>query len=65
MLTAVEIKIAQKLTPQQKLSKALAMNDMGRDLLFAGIKHQNPGWSIAAINGEVIRRLALCPNRNY
>ena len=59
------IDVARKQTPTQRLSRALAMNDEGRELLEAGIRHQHPEYTEQQVQEVLLQRLALCHNRNY
>jgi hypothetical protein len=59
------LNILRRMTPEQKLNKVMELNNMGRDLLRAGIRQQYPQSSETEIDHLVLKRLMECHNRNY
>ena len=53
------------MTPEQRLSKAIELSDMTRDLLRLGICRRYPDASDAEIQRIFLERLERCRNRTF
>ena len=65
LLGPLDILVAQNQSPQTKLVKSFEMNELGKQLLWAGIRHQHPQLNPDQINDKIKRRLDLYHNKNY
>ncbi len=59
------IKILRKMTPEQRLSKALELSETARSLFRAGLRQGFPELSDDEFHRLYLERLELCHNRNY
>jgi DNA-binding PadR family transcriptional regulator len=59
------LSILRSLTPEQKLKKVFELNEMGRELLRAGLRQRNPGCTEDEIDKLVAETELKCHNRNY
>lgn len=57
---AVQEKILQAMSGEQRLLLAFEMSEFARELTKAGIRHEHPEWSEPQVIRELIR-LALLP----
>lgn len=55
----------QRMTPEQRLLKALELSEMTRDLLRAGIRQRFPDAGVAKQRRIYLERLARCHNRTF
>jgi len=54
---AVQVEIYRAMTPAQRMEQALRMNRSMRELLAAGFRMRQPGWSEAQIKRAVADRI--------
>jgi hypothetical protein len=58
-IEAMQIQIRRRLTPEQRLSIALEISDVSRELRKAGIRREHPDWSERQVMIELFRRAFL------
>lgn len=54
---AIQVAIYRAMTPQQRFQQALRMNRTMRELLAAGYRYRNPGWTKAQLKHAVAERI--------
>jgi len=59
------IEILRNMTPQQKLERVFELNELGKELVRAGIRNRNPDLSEKEINQKAVDKWTQCHNRNY
>ena len=59
------IQALRRMTPEQRLNKAMELTELGRELFRQGLRRRFPNADDAAIHAMYLRRLALCHNRHY
>ena len=55
----------QKMTPEQRLTKAVQLSKMTRELFLLGLRKRFPNKNEGEIKGIYLQRIAQCSNRNY
>jgi hypothetical protein len=55
----LQIEAYRRMTPKERLAICFRLYDLSKNLARQGIKHQNPDWSVAQVEQELLRRLAL------
>ena len=61
----VYIKVLRRMTPEQRLLKALELSDFSRALFIQGLKKRFPDLPPDRFAELVTTRLGKCHNRNY
>lgn len=59
------IRCLRRMTPAQRLQKAFELSATTRRLFEAGLRQQFPELSESEFHTLLLKRLALCHNRNY
>jgi hypothetical protein len=54
---AIQVAIYRAMTPQQRMQQALRMNRTMRELLSAGYRFRNPGWTEDQLKRAVAERI--------
>ncbi|MGD0462499.1 MAG: hypothetical protein ABSB74_08425 [Tepidisphaeraceae bacterium] len=54
-----------RMTPAQRLAKAMELSELGKRLFLHGLRRRFPGANEKQILAEYLRRTARCHNRNY
>ena len=55
----------RRMSPQQRLTKALELSDNVRQLFRHGLRQRFPDLSEEDLQQLYLKRLSLCHNRNY
>ena len=55
----------RRMTPEQRLDKAMELTELGRDLFRHGLRRRFPDADDATIHAIYLSRLAACHNRNF
>ncbi|MFH1150312.1 MAG: hypothetical protein V1748_07550 [Actinomycetota bacterium] len=55
----------KRLTPEQRLERALELNELARDLLIHALRRRFPEKSPEELQALFLERLDLCHNSNY
>lgn len=61
----VYLAILQRMTPEQRLSKAFELSTMTKELFLSGLKKRFSSKSEMEIKAIYLDRIAKCYNRNY
>ena len=61
----VYIQILRRMTPDQRLRKALELTELGRQLLADGLRHRYPELREEELHRLYLEHLAKCHNSNY
>ena len=59
------IRTLRRMTPGQRLAKAIELSDMGKELLRHGLRRRFPDLSEEELHKLYLERLEKCHNRNY
>lgn len=59
------INILRRMTPAQRLAKAMELSDLGKRLFVHGLRRRFPEMNDQQIHKLYLNRLAKCHNRNY
>ena len=59
------IAILRGMTPQQKLERMFELNELGKELVRAGIRSRFPNLLENEIKKMVVQKVIECHNRNY
>ena len=59
------IRILRRMTPDQRLCKALELTELGRHLLADGLRHRHPELREEELLRLYLEQLAQCHNNNY
>ena len=57
--------ILERMTPSQRLEKAMELSDLTKELFRAGLKDRFPDASREELHRIFLQELALCHNSNY
>jgi hypothetical protein len=57
------IRILRRLTPEQRLLKAMELTDLGRRLLLDGLRRRHPDLDAARLRTLYLERIARCHNK--
>ena len=55
----------REMTPAQRLSKAMELSELGKQLFLHGLRRRFPEADDRQIHGMFLARVARCHNRNY
>lgn len=55
----------RRMTPGQRLEKAMELSELGKQLLMYGIRKRFPAADENEIKRRYLDRIAKCHNRNY
>ena len=59
------IEVLRRMTPSQRLEKAMELSELGKQLLLHGIRRRFPEADEKRIHEIYLKRIAKCHNRNY
>ncbi|MCI0434990.1 MAG: hypothetical protein L0271_15325 [Gemmatimonadetes bacterium] len=59
------IEVLQRMTPEQRLRKALELTQLVRELSRAGFRNRNPELNPAEIDRLVVENIIRCHSRTY
>lgn len=59
------IQILRRMTPDQRLRKALELTELGKRLFADGLRRLHPDLTEAEFRRLYVERLAKCHNNNY
>ncbi len=57
--------ILRRMTPEQRLEKAIELSEMTKELLKVGLRTRYPEADEQQLHTHFLKRLARCHNRNY
>jgi len=61
----IYIQILRKLTPEQRLRKAMELSELTKELFKIGLRKRFPDLSEKKFHELYLKRLEKCHNRNY
>jgi hypothetical protein len=61
----VYIETLRRMTPEQRLLKAMELSDLSKQLFTHGLRKRFPDLSGEDFRKKLLERLELCHNRNY
>ena len=59
------LRILRAMTPEERLTQALELSDLVRELFEEGLRRRFPHLSEKEFHSLLLQRLDLCHNRNY
>jgi hypothetical protein len=59
------LEVLRRMTPAQRLSKAMELSDLGKRLFLHGLRRRFPEADDRRIHALYLERIARCHNRNY
>ncbi len=59
------IQVLKRMTPGQRLAKAMELSDLGKRLFLHGLRRRFPAMDDRQIHAEYLKRITRCHNRNY
>ena len=59
------IDVLRRMTPEQRLAKAMELSDLGKRLFLHGLRRRFPQADDREIHQIYLKRIARCHNRNY
>ncbi len=59
------LEVLRRMTPEQRLLKALELSRVSRELFLAGLRKRFPDLSDEELRRLYLKRIAKCHNRNY
>lgn len=59
------LKILRSMPPDRKLEKVFELQEMGRELLYQGLRQRHPAATDAELKKLYLKSIAPCHNRNY
>ncbi len=59
------IKILKKMTPQQRLLRAMELSDLTKSLFITGLKLRYPDYTEDEIKNIYIEKISRCRNSGY
>jgi hypothetical protein len=62
---AIYLQALRRMTPAQRLAKAMELSELGKQLFIHGLRGRFPGFDEKQIMAEYIKRKAKWHNRNY
>lgn len=62
---ALYLQTLRRMTPAQRLAKAMELSDLGKRLLLHALRRRYPEADDRRIHTLYLERLARCHNRNY
>ncbi|RIK54752.1 hypothetical protein DCC62_31705 [candidate division KSB1 bacterium] len=61
----IYIEILRRMSPEQRLKKAIELSELSKDLFRQGLRQRFPDLSEEEFHKLFLKRLELCHNRNY
>jgi hypothetical protein len=62
---SVYLAALRRMTPAQRLAKAMELTELGKSLFLHGLRRRFPHFNDQQIHAEYLKRIARCHNRNY
>jgi hypothetical protein len=62
---ALYIQALRRMTPAQRLAKAMELSDLGKSLFLHGLRRRFPHADDNQLHALYLERIARCHNRNY
>ncbi|HEX4052794.1 MAG TPA: hypothetical protein VHX86_00880 [Tepidisphaeraceae bacterium] len=59
------INVLRRMTPAQRLAKAMELSELGKRLFLHGLRRRFPEADDRQLHAIYLNRLARCHNRNY
>ncbi len=59
------LEVLRRMTPEQRLLKALELSRMSRELFLAGLRKRFPALTDEELRQVYLERITKCHNRNY
>jgi hypothetical protein len=59
------LQILRRMTPEQRLEKAMALSELGKQLFLTGLRRRYPEADVKQIHALYLEKSAKCHNRNY
>jgi hypothetical protein len=59
------INVLRRMTPGQRLAKAMELSELGKRLFLQGLRRRFPEADDQRIHALYLNRIARCHNRNY
>jgi hypothetical protein len=59
------LEVLRRMTPAQRLAKALELSDLGKRLFMHGLRRRFPDACAAELRERYLREISRCHNRNY
>ena len=59
------LEVLRRMTPAQRLAKAMELSDLGKRLFLHGLRRRFPNLDQHQLHAEYLKRIAQCHNRNY
>jgi hypothetical protein len=57
--------ILRNMTPQQKIERVFELNELGKELIRAGLRNRHPDLPEREVNKKAVEKWLHCHNRNY
>jgi hypothetical protein len=57
--------VLRRMTPSQRLAKAIELSELGKKLFLQGLRRRFPNHDEQQIRALYLDRIARCHNRNY
>jgi hypothetical protein len=62
---ALYLQVLRRMTPEQRLAKAMELSELGKQLFLHGLRKRLPDANDKQILDLYIERTSRCHNRNY
>jgi hypothetical protein len=62
---AIYLQTLRRMTPAQRLAKAMELSDLGKRLFLHGLRRRFPEADERELRALYLKRIARCHNRNY
>jgi hypothetical protein len=62
---SIYLRALRRMTPAQRLAKAMELSDLGKRLFLHGLRRRFPAADEREIHALYLKRIARCHNRNY
>lgn len=59
------IRVLRRMTPEQRMNKALELTESARDLFRQGLRARFPNLDEPSLHRLFLERIGKCHNRNY
>jgi hypothetical protein len=59
------IEVLRRMTPAQRLAKAMELSELGKRLYLHGLRRRFPEADDQELHAQYLKRIARCHNRNY
>jgi hypothetical protein len=62
---AMYLEVLRRMTPAQRLAKAMELSELGKRLFLHGLRRRFPEANERELHAMYLERIARCHNRNY